>query len=255
MWGGVTSFIFLGFLHSVSAVFDTSILQLVPSIRSHKQWCQARALLSLYLKPSRHQHLNLFDIFLATRQHLGSSLHSHLIKITLNPANKKADQSLRISDWHCWLKPLLIQCSQFLTWVALVDTISSLKDSEGGTTPVSECLSYLPRFMTFYTNTPFKCVGNTAHILVHVFNFAARQHHEVWPSQFSFLYSLRDMVPPTEACLNGYINWSLAKAQQQSFMCLSQSFPPMRGGKARPKTGFHFNVQETCVKSLVVPHW
>ena len=50
------------------------------------------------------------------------------------------------------------------------------------------------------------------------------------------------MIPPSEACLYGHINWSLAQAQQQSSMGLSQSFPPKRGGETRPQTGFHFMV-------------
>ena len=52
------------------------------------------------------------------------------------------------------------------------------------------------------------------------------------------------MVPPSEACLCGYINWSLAQGQQQSSIGLSQSFPSKRGGKSRPWTGFHFTVQK-----------
>ena len=57
------------------------------------------------------------------------------------------------------------------------------------------------------------------------------------------LHSLKDMVP-NEACLYGCINWCLAQVQQQSSMGLSQSFPLMRGGKARPNTGFCFNIQK-----------
>ena len=42
------------------------------------------------------------------------------------------------------------------------------------------------------------------------------------------------------------INWSLAQAHSVG---LSPSFPPKRGGKARPQTGFQFTVQkETCVR-------
>ena len=55
------------------------------------------------------------------------------------------------------------------------------------------------------------------------------------------------MFPPSEVCLYGQINWSLAQAQQQSSIGLSQSFPPKRGGKTRPWTGFHFNVQKKPV--------
>ena len=55
------------------------------------------------------------------------------------------------------------------------------------------------------------------------------------------------MVPPSEACLYGHINWSLAQAQQHSSIGLSQSFAPKRGGKARPQTVFHFTVQKRPV--------
>ena len=48
--------------------------------------------------------------------------------------------------------------------------------------------------------------------LVHIFNSASRQHHEVLALQFSFLHGLNDVVPPSEACLYGLINWSLAQA-------------------------------------------
>ena len=49
------------------------------------------------------------------------------------------------------------------------------------------------------------------------------------------------------ACLYGCMNWCLAQAQQLSYVGSSQSFPPMRGDKARPRTGFHFDVQKRCV--------
>ena len=57
-----------------------------------------------------------------------------------------------------------------------------------------------------------KQVGNLARILAHLFNSVSRQHREVWASQFPFLHSLKEMVPPSEACLYGHINWSLAQA-------------------------------------------
>ena len=87
-------------------------------------------------------------------------------------------------------------------------------------------------------------VGNSTCILVHVFNSVSRQNCEVWASQFPFLYSLRDVILSSKACLYGWINWSLAQAQQQSSMGLSQSFPSKRSGKTRSQTGFHFTVQK-----------
>ena len=44
------------------------------------------------------------------------------------------------------------------------------------------------------------------------------------------------------------INWSLAQAHSVG---LSQSFPPKRGGKVRPWTGFQFTVQKRPVSGSV----
>ena len=78
-------------------------------------------------------------------------------------------------------------------------------------------------------------------ILAHLFNSVSRQGHEVWASQFPFLHSLKGVIPPSEACLYGHINWSLAQAHSVG---LSLSFPSKRGDKARPWTGFQFTVQK-----------
>ena len=55
---------------------------------------------------------------------------------------------------------------------------------------------------------------------------------------------MKDVIPHNGACLCGCINWSLVKAQQQASIGLCQSFPSVRGGKARPQTGFLFTVQK-----------
>ena len=47
----------------------------------------------------------------------------------------------------------------------------------------------------------------------------------------------------------GHINWSLAQAHSVG---LSQSFPPKRGGKARPQTGFQFTVQKRPMSGSVL---
>ena len=86
-------------------------------------------------------------------------------------------------------------------------------------------------------------------ILAHLFNSVSRQCWEVWASHFPFLHSLKELVPPSEACLYGHINWSLAQAHSVGF---SQSFPPKRGGKARPQTGFQFTVQKRSVSGSVL---
>ena len=59
----ITSSVSSGFLCSVSTLSDTSKLQLAPSIRSHKLWCQARALLApvpLDTKISASKLISLF---------------------------------------------------------------------------------------------------------------------------------------------------------------------------------------------------
>ena len=57
------------------------------------------------------------------------------------------------------------------------------------------------------------------------------------------------MVPPSEACRYGHINWSLAQAHSVG---LFQYFPPKRGGKARPWTGFQFTVQKRPMSDSVL---
>ena len=57
-----------------------------------------------------------------------------------------------------------------------------------------------------------------------------------------------DVIPPSEGCLYDCINWSLTQAHSVG---LSQSFPPKRGGKARPLTGFHFTVQKRPMSGSV----
>ena len=112
---------------------------------------------------------------------------------------------------------------------------------------MSEVHDLLLKVHDILDNAVSKQVGNSANILAHVFNSVSRQHHEVWASQFPFLCSLKDVIPPSEVCLYGHINQSLAQAHQQSSMGLSQSYPSERGGKARPWTGFHFTVQKRPV--------
>ena len=76
-----------------------------------------------------------------------------------------------------------------------------------------------------------------------MFFSVSRQHHEVWASQLSFLHSLKEVIPPSEACLYGHINWSLAQAHS---MALSQSFTPLV--MARPDHGLGSNSQ--CRRDL-----
>ena len=85
-------------------------------------------------------------------------------------------------------------------------------------------------------------------ILAYLFKSVSRQHHEVWDSQFPFLHSLKEVIPPSEACPYVHINWSLAQAHSAG---LSQSLPPNRGGKSRPQAGFQFTVQKRTMSRSV----
>ena len=75
------------------------------------------------------------------------------------------------------------------------------------------------------------------------------------------LHCFKDMVPSSEACLYGCINWSLAQIQPHSSLGSSQSITSYvrwkkpdqrlgfitvckRDGKARPKTGFHYSIHK-----------
>ena len=83
-----------------------------------------------------------------------------------------------------------------------------------------------------------KQVSNIANILASLFISVSRQHCGVWASQFTFLNNFKDSVLPSEACLCGHINWSLAQAHQQSSLRLSQSSTTMMGARAKQKARF-----------------
>ena len=162
----------------------------------------------------------------------------------MNSANRKVDQSL--SDFQTGLGATAhatLDREQPISHlqVALVDTLSSLPEGEGDVIPVSEVCELLLWIHGILDKAVSKQVGNSAGILAHLFNSVSRQHQKVWTSQFPFLHSLKEVIPPSEACLYGCINWSLAQVYSVG---LSQSFPPKRGGKARPQTGFQFTVEK-----------
>ena len=81
------------FLHLVSTLSDNSKLQLPPGIRSHKLWCQARALLapvSLATKMSASKLICYFSSHSAVFRFWSSTPPDN---ITLTSANRKADQN------------------------------------------------------------------------------------------------------------------------------------------------------------------
>ena len=75
---------------------------------------------------------------------------------------------------------------------------------------MSEVHELLPKVHDILYNAVPKQVGNSACILTYLFNSVSRQCHEVWTSQFPFLHGLRDVIPPSEACLYGHINLSVS---------------------------------------------
>ena len=87
----VPSSVSSGFLCWVSTLSDNSKLQLAPSIRSCKLWCQARALLvpvSLATKMSASKLIHYFFSHLAAFRFWSLT---PLDNITLTSANRKAD--------------------------------------------------------------------------------------------------------------------------------------------------------------------
>ena len=180
----ITSSVSSGFLNLVSNISDTSKPQLALSIRSHKLWCQARALLAPVL--SGYQDVSIQNdslFFKPSLQPFRFWSSTPLANITLTSANRKADQShIRICRLVLvlLLMPLLTTLSNLLSHlrVALVDTLSSLPDSEGGIIPVSEVRELLLKVHNILDNAVSKQVGNSTHILAHVFNSFSRQHWE-----------------------------------------------------------------------------
>ena len=171
--------------------------------------------------------------------------------ISLNSGNRKADQPLL--DFQTGVGATAhatFDMEQLIShlWVALADTLSSLPEAEGGVIPVSEVCELLLWIHDILDKGVYKGVGDSACILAYLFNSVSRQHCEVWASQFPFLHSLKEVIPPSEACLYGNINWSLAQAHSVG---LSQSFPPKSCGKARPWTGFQFTVQKRLMSGSV----
>ena len=68
----IPSSISAGFLHLFSTLSDHSKSQLAPSIRSHKLWCQTRALLAPVPLATKMSVSKLIRYFLATLQFLDS---------------------------------------------------------------------------------------------------------------------------------------------------------------------------------------
>ena len=136
----ITSSVSFGFLYSVP-FSDNSKLQLAPSIRTHKLWCQARAILAPVSLATKMSASKLICYFSSHPAAFGFQASTPPDNISLNSADRKVDQSL--SDFQTGLGATahatldteqLISCLQ----AALVDTPSSLPEAEGDVIPVSE---------------------------------------------------------------------------------------------------------------------
>ena len=137
----ITSSVSSGFLHSVSTLSDNSKPQLASSIHTCKLRCQARALhapVSVATKMSASKLIHYFSSHPAAFEFQASTPPDN---ITLNSANRKADQSL--SDFQTGVGAAAhatLDTQQLISHlqVALADTLSSLPKAERGVIPVSE---------------------------------------------------------------------------------------------------------------------
>ena len=154
--------------------------------------------------------------------------------ITLNPDDKKTDQSL--SDFQTGIATTTHATSETdcICWYHCL-----LQASDRGIIPVTEMHGFFYKIHDILDNALSKCFGKTADILAFLFKSVSRHHHEVWASQFCFLHKFKDTVSPSKVCLYGHITCSLAQAQKQSSPHFSQTPISMRCGKAI----FWFNLQ------------
>ena len=236
------------FLHLVSTLSDNSKLQLAPSIHTHKLWFQARALLAPVSLATKMLASKLICYFSSHPGAFGFWASTPPDNISLNSANRKADQSLLDFQTgvgaaaHATLETEQLICH---LQVALVDTLSSLPKAEGDVTPVSEVCELL-HIHGILDKVVSKRVGNSACILAHLFNSVSRLCHEVRTSQFPFLHSLKEVIPPSEACLYGCINRSLGQAHSVG---LSQVFSSQEGwqGETTDWVPIH-STEETFVR-------
>ena len=90
----ITSSVSSGFFYLVSTLSDNCKLQLPPSIQTHKLWCQARALLAPVSLATKMLASKLIRYFSSHPAAFGFWASTPPDNITLNSANRKADQSL-----------------------------------------------------------------------------------------------------------------------------------------------------------------
>ena len=151
------------FLHSGSILSDNSKAQLDPCIRSHKLWCQARALLAPVSLATKMLASKFIHYFCSHHAAFRFQSSIPLDNMTLTSADRKADQSL--SDFQTSVGAAVyatLDTEKLISYlrVALVDTLSSLPNSEGGIIPVSEVCELLLMVHDILDNAVSKKVGN-----------------------------------------------------------------------------------------------
>ena len=131
-WGDAMPFsVSSGYLCLVSIHSDNSRLQLAPSIKCHKLWCQARAWLLPVPQAGKMSACKVNHHFPVIQQHSDSRLVCHLIT---------SFWSSWFSDWHgcSGLCHFWHGTSYSHTRACFVDTVTSLQGSDGGLIAASE---------------------------------------------------------------------------------------------------------------------
>ena len=98
-------------------------------------------------------------------------------------------------------------------------------------------------------NAASKWVGYMAHILAYLFNSTSKQHHSLFP----FLHSIKDSIPPSEACLYGCTSLSLVQVHHHSSLGLLQSSISIRVPQPGPGLGSTLMFKNGLCQSMVVP--
>ena len=147
----VTSSVSSGFLCLVSTLSDNSKLQLAPSIRTRKLWYQTRALLAHVSLATKILASKLICYFSSHPAAFGFWASTPPDNITLNSANRKADQSL--SDFQTGVGATAhATLDTFLTFrfplLILFPHCPRLREV---LYLCLKCVNYLSGFMTFWT--------------------------------------------------------------------------------------------------------
>ena len=142
-------------LSSPSAISDTSRPQLDLSIKPHNLWCQARALLLPVPQEGKMSASKLIHYFSGSPVAFGFCVSLPSDKFTLNPANKRIDQSL--SDFQNSIGAVAhatLDKEQIIHHIrtAVGDTIASLQGSDGGMIAVMEVHELLTKIHDILDN-------------------------------------------------------------------------------------------------------